>query len=270
MAQKKRSAGAFPLLCIIVLILVAASMVSSGCIKKIQKSSEPAVQTTNGSTHSPGNETLEFPMATTSQSAPSQTPVRMTPSKSEIVLEVTPVLTPDPYPIQHATRINGTSEINPLWREPEFQKKYHLAGNATGLLVNVVEGPLYIVYTVTPQKDCLKNPESCRGTIKVPVNRPYLTITVRDNTTQQVIAEDGYGREYSSDIGKYAISISSKNAEGSTNTDTSTPGPRYIPIYREGSFQITIEGNYLDTDISIITGTSPNPRQKGMEPGKKT
>ncbi|OPY37784.1 MAG: hypothetical protein A4E35_01066 [Methanoregula sp. PtaU1.Bin051] len=177
----------------------------------------------------------------------------ITPLKSELVTEALPIVTPDPYPIIHGTRINQTPEYNRLYREPEFEKTYTLRGNATAFVVNVVEGPLYILFEITPQYDCLANPASCRGTLKKPVNRPYLTITVRDNRTHEIVAEDGYGREFSSDTGNYEFVIT--DDEG---TSTSTPGPRFIPIYREGQFHVTITGNYLDVKISIVTGESPN------------
>jgi hypothetical protein len=194
-------------------------------------------------------------------STPTPVPIpQITPAKSEIVSEVTPFTTPDPYPIIHGVRINSTPQYALQYRQPEFTKTYTLTGNAYGLLVNVVQGPLYIRYTIDPKYDCLKDPDTCRGTVLVPVNRPYMTITVRDNQTQQIVAQDGYGREYSSDIGHYHF-------YGTTTTDDSSetqpydsyPGPRYIPVYKEGQFQITIEGNYLDTTVAIITGTSPNP-----------
>jgi hypothetical protein len=41
-------------------------------------------------------------------------------------------------------------------------------------------------------------------------------------------------------------------------TYESEPGPRYIPVYREGQFQITIQGSYLDVTVSVITGASPD------------
>jgi hypothetical protein len=179
--------------------------------------------------------------------------------KSDVVIEVTPFTTPNPYPIIHGVRINSTPQYAFLYRQPEFTKTYTLGGNAVGLLVNVAQGPLYIRYIVKPKYDCLKDPDSCRGTVLVPVNRPYMTITVRDNQTQKIVAESGYAREYSSDTGNYHITTTVES-EDSTEAGTyeSEPGPRYIPVYKEGQFQITMEGNYLDVTISVITGASPD------------
>jgi hypothetical protein len=180
----------------------------------------------------------------------------ITPQKSDLVIEVLPIVTPDPYPVLHGTRINDTALYSRLDRISEFDKTYILRGNATGLLVNVVEGPLYIVFEVKPMFDCLASPSSCRGNMENPVQRPYMTITVRDNTTHEIIAKDGYAREFSSDTGSYQITVESE--EGSS---TSTPGPRYIIIYKEGTFHITLEGNYLDVSLRVATGASPTTQE---------
>lgn len=259
-----------PVLCTgILLILVVLTTFSGGCVNMLMSPGTGSPYTGN----SLGQDNPENPdkslMPEVSPSAGGFYPAiaEVTPVKSEIVTEVAPFLTPDPYPILHGTRINETPQYSFLDREPEFEKIYAFGGNATGLLVNVIEGPLYLVYTVNPQNDCLRNPDSCRGSLDKPVQRPYLTITVRDNETGEIIAEDGYGREYSSDIGSYSISISSENSEGETETITQEPGPRRIVIYREGTFHITMEGNYLDIDLSIITGASPDPLEVTSEKG---
>jgi len=232
----------------------------SGCIKIAQGSlSKEASFTLENSpvvTNTPASsETVTVPMTPTPTPAPVLTPV-----KSEIVKEVTPYTTPNPYPILHGVRINSTPQYRFLSRTPEFTKTYTLSGNAYGLLVNVVEGPLYIKYIVDPKYDCLKDPDSCRGTMTVPVNRPYMTITVRDNQTRQIVAQDGYAREFSSDTGKYTFTGTATHDDSSaTEPYTSEPGPRYIPVYKEGQFQVTIEGNYLDVTVEIITGSSPDP-----------
>ncbi|GAB6286635.1 MAG: hypothetical protein STSR0009_28370 [Methanoregula sp.] len=254
MIRKKICQESITVLCTVVLILLAATTFSSGCIKALQKSPESAQSVDASSQITAGNAiTSALPRAP--PDPVQQIPIaEMTPLKSEVVTEVAPILPENPYPILHGVRVNATPEYSFLNRIPDFKKTYTLRGNATGLLVNVVEGPLYIVFKVKPEYDCLANPESCRGTLTVPVNRPFMTITVRDNQTHEIIAKDGYAREYSSDNGHYQIEVISKKG-----TTTSTPGPRYIPIYQEGAFHITVEGNYLDVEISIITGASPDP-----------
>jgi hypothetical protein len=257
--QTKMNSRAFILFFLVLLLLF---MTSAGCLKTVQKTMDGS--NTNSSVLP---ETMKGTSDHTNMSLPVavRTPMahpvpKITPSKSNITSEALPILTPDPYPILHGTRINQTPQYKFIDRVPEYKKTYHLRGNATGLLVNVVEGPLYIVYVVTPQLDCMVSPDSCRGTMTVPATRPYLKITVRDDQTHEIVAEEGYAREYSSDTGNYIISVSTK--EGST---TSTPGPRYIPIYKEGVYHLTIEGNYLDVDLSIITGTSPDPLDATMQ-----
>ncbi|MFA5153563.1 MAG: hypothetical protein WC554_13450 [Clostridia bacterium] len=241
---------------IVILFLLGASTLTAGCIKNAQHLIRDEGSTAD---MDPGVSGTAIPDITATTPAPHQI-TEITPAKSEIVSEVTPFTTPDPYPIIYGARINSTPQYAFQYRQPEFSKTYTLTGNAYGLLVNVVQGPLYIRYTVDPKYDCLKDPDSCRGTILVPVNRPYMTITIRDNQTQQIVAQDGYGGEYSSDIGHYHF-YGTVTSDDSSETQpyNSYPGPRYIPVYKEGQFQVTIEGNYLDTNIGIITGTSPDP-----------
>jgi len=244
---------------IVLLLLLGMSISSAGCIKNAQHlMGEDGSMAGMDSTDSRDNGAA-IPDVTAPIPTPLPVPV-ITPAKSEIVSEVTPFTTPDPYPIIHGVRINSTPQYAFQYRQPEFTKTYTLTGNAYGLLVNVIQGPLYVRYTIEPKYDCLKDPDTCRGTVLVPVNRPYMTITVRDNQTQQIVAQDGYGREYSSDIGHYHFygTVTSDDSSETQPYD-SYPGPRYIPVYKEGQFQITIEGNYLDTTVAIITGTSPNP-----------
>ena len=256
------------------LLLVIAFLIigvcSAGCINKVMNHTgeEPAI--TEDSTPSVTEDTqVAVPVVT-------ETVPQITPMKSDVVTEVTPFTTPNPYPVIQGVQINGSPQYGFQYRQPEFTKTYTLSGNAVGLLVNVVQGPLYIVYTINPKYDCLDDPDSCRGTVFVPVNRPYMTITVRDNSTQEIVAKDGYAREYSSDTGTYTFettdgssddsndntdddnSVSSSNDNSDNGDYYSNPGPRYIPVYKEGQFQITIEGNYLDVTVSIITGASPD------------
>lgn len=246
---------------ILALIVILAAG-SAGCIKAAQNKlgGETTADTTN---------LQEQANVQAVPSTPTPVPVPvLTPAKSDIVTEVAPYVTPNPYVIQHGARINSTPQYNFLYRQPEFTKTYTLSSsNPVGLLVNVAQGPLYIVYTVNPKNDCLT--DSCRGTINQTVNRPYMTITVRDNQTKDIVAEDGYAREFSSDTGRYEFTVTETSAsnDGSDTSDdssdtesyTSAPIPRYIPVYKEGQFLITIEGDYLDVTVSVITGASPDP-----------
>lgn len=250
----------------LIIILTAGS---AGCIKAAQNKlgGETTADTTN---------LQEQTNVQAVPSTPTPVPVPvLTPAKSDIVTEVAPYVTPNPYVIQHGARINSSPRYDFLYREPEFTKTYTLSSsNPVGLLVNVAQGPLYVVYTVSPKYDCLDSPDSCRGTIMTTVNRPYMTITVRDNQTKDVVAQDGYAREFSSDKGEYATAADTDSTANSSydNSDTgnyaNTPSPRYIPVYKEGKFLITIEGNYLDVTVKIITGTSPDSLELAENSGE--
>ena len=247
-----------------ILILLLATICSSGCINAIQKSMGPS-QAVNGLSQGTTTGTIETPAPPeVTQSSLQQEPVvKATPADS--VAEVTPFLTPDPYPVIHGTRIDATPLDNdPLDRTPVFERSYTLDGNAVGLLVNVPKGPLYIVFVVTPKYDCMQSPDSCRGNLAASVNRPYMTITVRDNQTQEIVAEDGYAGKYSSDTGQETFSNSGLDINtGITSTSTISPGPRYIVLYKEGAYQVTIGGAYLTVDVKIITGDSPIGQDTG-------
>ena len=77
----------------------------------------------------------------------------------------------------------------------------------------------------------------------------------------------------SSDIGHYEISTTgytttSVNGQTTVST-TSLPGPRFIPVYSSGQFQITIQGNYLDVTVAIVTGTLPIHWTHWKNPGER-
>jgi|GEM_PF-4862928 len=170
------------------------------------------------------------------QLAPVQpaSPVPETAGTSSFVSDAPPDIPEDPYPLLHAVRLNSTPEALREERIPEFTRTCPLAANATGLLVRVDRAHLILSWNVVPQNDCLANPASCRGSLAHPVQRPHFTISVRDAaTTKELVLEDGYGRKYSSD----------------TN--------RTMKIYREGSYHITLTGEFLEMKLGIATGASP-------------
>jgi hypothetical protein len=247
--------------------LVFMLLVSAGCLTTFGKAINSSNAQSGGTQEETGSIASPLASDTSSPEVFMTAPVsaKITPLKTNITQDVLPILTPDPYPVLHGTRINETPQFDFRYRVPDFTKKYSLQANATGLLVNVVEGPLYIVYTIKPQYDCLAEPCTCRGSIDAPVTRPFMKITVRDNRTQEIVAEDGYGGEFSWDTGNYEFIATAQNIDGQIVTTTSMPGPRYIAIYREGVYHLTIEGNNLDVDLSIITGASPDPLAAAMQ-----
>ena len=257
------SVGSCTVLLTAVLILLLGTICSSGCINTIQKSIGPSQAVSVSSQGVTGTSETPAPPEVIQSSLQQAPVVKVTPADS--VAEVTPFLTPDPYPIIHGTRIDATPlDDDPLDRTPLFEKSYSLDGNAVGLLVNVPKGPLYIAFVVTPKYDCMQSPDSCRGNLAASVNRPYMTITVRDNQTQEIVAEDGYAGKYSSDTGQETFSNSGLDLNtGITSTSTTTPGPRYIVLYKEGAYQVTIDGAYLTVAVKIITGDSPSGKNTG-------
>jgi hypothetical protein len=255
----------------ILFLLVVFAAVGGGCVNKIlHKNPEIPEQPASETKNSPAINTSSGEAASAPESEITIPGAKLTPLKSEIVTEAAPFTTPDPYPVMHGTRINETRQYRFIERTPEFTKTYTLRGNSTGLLVNVAEGPLYIVYKVEPLHDCYLYPDTCRGSKTRPIQRPYLIITVRDNQTHEVVARDGYGGEFSSDTGHYNFVVAGDTMDGltssaGTGSNPVSPGPRFISLYKEGRFHITLEGNYLNTEISIITGTSPDPLETALE-----
>lgn len=253
---------ASPLPFLILVALLGLLVIACGCVKMVQNSVDPVPTPEITESVSETNYTTAVPLPPAQPAVPV---AELTPLKSAAVEEVAPFLTPDPYPIIHGTQLNQTMKKDPVYTGPyEFEKTYVFRGNEVKCLrVNVAEGPLYLIYVVSPQNDCLMSPESCRGDKTKSVNRPYLTITVRDNQTREIVAEDGYGREFSSDTGNYEFILESKNMDGQLSsggaigTNTVSPGPRALKVYREGTFDITFEGNFLDVDVKVKTGATP-------------
>ena len=175
----------------------------------------------------------------TQRPAPDST-LSSSPSIPDFVRSAPPEPTPDPYPVQHATQINGSCEPSRQVQIAKFRQTYALRGNSTGLTVNAtaLEGPLTICFKVKPLYDCIKNPDSCRGKTDTgksinlqSISLPYFTLTIRNDQTRELITEDGYGGIYSSQI---------------TN--------RTISIYNEGRYHLTLSGNSVDVTLSVGTG----------------
>jgi len=211
---------------IIILLLIICLSTVPGCIKLMQQGSPGAIPEN-------GNITAQ----TTQQEIPgnsvsTQPPVQTT----DIFTEALPELTPDPYPAQHALAFNAMTDPARYVRAPEFKKTYVLRGNSTGLVVNAtsLKGPLWISFDIKPLYDCLNDPDSCKGTLGKSISRPYFALTVRDNETRAIVAEDGYGREFSSQ---------KEN--------------RTMKIYHEGRYHLTLTGESVDVTLYIATGNAP-------------
>jgi hypothetical protein len=99
---------------------------------------------------------------------------------------------------------------------PIFAESYSLAYTDIGLVADVARAPLVIEFTTWPRHE---DPYHC-----------FLYVTVRDYETLDVVAEDGYGRIYSSDRTKRIV------------------------IREQGAYHINLYGNLLDVDLTVSTG----------------
>ena len=220
--------------CVIILVLLlVAAAAAPGCLVLMQQPTGEGSHA--GVSAPPSDQRQDYPVPSPTVQ-PVKPPVpqpQKTIAPPPRVADALPILTPDPYPLPHHVLPNASQPaLSPL--VPEYTRKYTLRGNATGLTVNVTKGPLLITYDINPLSDCLDQPESCRGTLVKSVNRPYFTLTVRNLTSKEIVAEDGYAREFSSE-------------------KTS----RTVKIFSEGEYHLTLTGNYLDVTIAITTGDSP-------------
>jgi hypothetical protein len=226
-------AGCIPVLVILMVIFVS----SCGCIRLMEQSAGSNGTQVSGEQNpqSPGTIAPADSPTSAKKFSPSRPIPAVTIATPDFITDAAPVLPPDPYPVQHGTQINETPPTSHNVRNAEFTRTYVLRGNSTGLVVNatVLEGPLRISFNVEPLYDCIEDPASCRGEAAKSISRPYFTLTVRDNQTREIVAEDGYGREYS--------------AEKENRT---------INIYSEGRYHLTLTGNSVDIILSVATGNA--------------
>jgi len=235
----RRKRTGFYLFLIVLCIMVG----TCGCVRLVQQSLDQGNETPAVPDSPPGS---AIGAVTTGIPVRPVSPVPTATAESGMeVYNATPDVTPVLYAIQHGTRINQTG-LTSRYVTPSFTHTYTLGGAPIGLGVNVTKGPFLIYFTISPKVDCLNDPDSCRGTLGATVNRPYCTITVTDNLTHKVVAQDGYAREFSSNT-----------------TD------RSITIYGAGEYLITITGNYLDITLSLASG-DPTPVPTAAPAGQAT
>jgi hypothetical protein len=261
---------------IIFLILIFVS--SAGCIRHLpigntgdtEAQAVPSVLPTTIATSPPGP-------GSSNQSPGVSPPVVVTTPPYYLNVETVdpgPYVTPDPYRIPYRDHGNWTTgEPDRVPRIPQFTKKVSLRSNSTAFQVNVTKGPLVIDLTYQPEFSNPDNtnlgstdkglPSSCNfedggsdcsdnsgtsGGDSVSVNSEENTVAMNSfvfskaevrvfdkNAGGAPIATEGYGGVYSSDLHKQ------------------------ITIYREGSYIITISGNFIDVNMAIITGSAQVP-----------
>lgn len=241
--------------CMWLLLLLLAAAMEPGCLKVMQQYSDQENSAGSPPVVHNNAEKTGIPSPRNSTSAAPALPAvpAAAPPSPDLVTDALPHITPDPYPAQHAVQITTTPGPSLRLRYPDYQRTYTLRGNTTGLVVNATSlknGPLWIYFDVEPLYDCLEDVESCRGDNVKTISRPYFTLTVRDNQTREIVAEDGYGGVYSSQ---------------KTN--------RTIRIYEEGRYHLTLAGDSVDITLSVSTGAVRNatPQQSASAgPAHKT
>jgi hypothetical protein len=103
-----------------------------------------------------------------------------------------------------------------------FEETYVLRYNSVGFLADVVKPPFVIAFTTVPTTTnsyYLNNPHYC-----------FMTITVRDPETMEVLTEEGYNRVYSTDRSKV------------------------ITLYRSGAYHVTVYGNMVQAKVTVMAG----------------
>jgi len=161
-----------------------------------------------------------------------------------------PYVTPDPYKLPYRDHGNWTTgEPDRIPRIPQFTKSYFLRSNSTAVRVNVTKGPLVIDLTFRPQWTDPDHTgigstvdEEGNVTPGTSVNSfVYSTavVTVYSEGSRAIVEQDGYGKEFSVDTEKK------------------------ITLYHEGSYVITLTGNFIDVNMAIITGSALEPVTTG-------
>jgi hypothetical protein len=247
---KKMTSGNKLSLFLVLFLGLGFCLSSAGCIKQVQHytSGYNGSQTeSSGSRLIPAlSPTADIPVSA-APAVPSESgalPYR----ENFRVEEVDPIvyITPDPYRLPYREHGSWTTrEPDRVPKIPQFTKKIILRSNSTAFRVNVTKGPLVIDLTYCPLHP---NPDNTHAGSKkseetgdtedygVSTNSFVFSnaeITVIDEIAGGApVAKEGYNGIYSSDLYKQ------------------------ITVYREGSFVITLTGNFIDVDMAIITGSA--------------
>jgi hypothetical protein len=169
-----------------IIIVIVFVVILGGQIVKVQQASHV--------TPTPVPETpviTEIP-TTLSETAPETTPTPEittpppTPTLPETyAVAATPIRDPNYYPLPYySTVYNPRANMPPVI----FQQSYQFNFQYEAVVVKVAQPPLIIDFAVSPGSDS-------------PI-RSFFLITIRDNVTQKLLAQDGYFRTYSSNSPK--------------------------------------------------------------------
>jgi len=249
-----------------IILLLVLFVFSTGCINSVQtvlseKEADAGMGSPSGYENFPG---MDLPADPSGSGALDRVPVTATPSPARtlVVKEVSPdpYVTSDPYRLPY--RDHGTwstVDIARIPRIPEYSKEFILRSNTTAIRVDVAEGPLVLDLTFSPlfdkpdqtadtgssypSEDADDEEEEDSGgasgggtglrTGPASFVYPYGEVTVIDIVTNATVAKEGYGCTYSSDKGKT------------------------MKVYKDGSFIVTLSGQFIDIKIKITTGSAP-------------
>jgi hypothetical protein len=126
----------------------------------------------------------------------------------------TPIRDPNPYVLPYySTYYNPKGRAFPLI----FQRSYAFNYQYEAVIAKVDKSPFIIDFAVVPGSDS-------------PI-RSFFLITVRDNTTQKLLAQDGYFRTYSSN------------------------SPKRLMFSSPGIYHINMYGGFVNVDLSLYAPT---------------
>jgi hypothetical protein len=195
-----------------IIIVIAALMLFGGFYLKL---TQPAIASTP--TPTPASMTTVLPteipttLPETTPPAPEVTTPAPEPTPRGTYAEsATPIRDPNPYVLPYySTVYNPRGQYFPTIFHQSYDMKYQYEA----VYADVKQAPLIIDFAVSPESDS-------------PI-RSFFLITVRDNETQKLLAQDGFFRTYSSNSPKRLY--------------FSTPGQYHINMY----------GGFVKADLTL-------------------
>lgn len=138
-----------------------------------------------------------------------------------------PYVTQDPYRLPYRDHGNrSTVDAVRIKKIPQYSKSFVLRSNATAVKVQVPRAPLVIDLTFSPRWD---SPDQTTGASGSFVYSKALVTVHRENSSA-ILEQEGYGSEYS------------------------TGKEKRITLYREGTFIITLSGDFMDVKMEVTSG----------------
>ena len=210
---------------VIVLVVVVILAISlSGCVEIGAKDDTGTAVQSGGTTPTPGNGGfLQPPNNPESFTAPPTvpTPVVTSGNNGGFVKDAVPIPPSDALninPPRNYSLNDPPIRVSGYYPSQEiYHNTYDLEYSNAGLLANITRAPFIVDFHVDPGSD---NPNDC-----------FFRLTIRDNSTNKIIAEDGYGLIYSNDVDKHMV------------------------IRAPGNYHLNLYGNRIKVTISIRTGT---------------